>query len=43
MPVTGFPTIRLFKPNDTTPVDYSGDRSLTDLMSFVEKETGIVI
>lgn len=40
MPVTGFPTIRLFKPNDKTPVDYSGDRSLNDLVSFIEQHYG---
>jgi protein disulfide-isomerase A1 len=36
MAVTGFPTIRLFKPNDPTPVDYQGDRSLNDLIQFIE-------
>lgn len=40
MPVTGFPTIRLFKPNSRSPVDYSGDRSLKDLVTFLEKQTG---
>lgn len=40
MPVTGFPTIRLFKPNSRSPVDYSGDRSLKDLVKFLEKQTG---
>lgn len=40
MPVTGFPTLRLFKPNSRTPVDYSGDRSLKDLVKFMETETG---
>lgn len=40
MPVTGFPTLKLFKPNSETPVDYSGDRSLKDLVQFLEKETG---
>jgi protein disulfide-isomerase A1 len=40
MPVTGFPTIRLFKPNDTNPVDYSGDRSLADLLNFLETNYG---
>lgn len=32
MPVTGFPTLRLFKPGSKTPVDYQGDRSLKDLV-----------
>jgi hypothetical protein len=40
MPVTGFPTIRLFKPNDTNPVDYSGDWSLADLLNFLETNYG---
>ena len=39
MPVTGFPTIRLFLPNNDTPVDYSGDRSLKDLVKFLETQT----
>ena len=39
MPVSGFPTIRLFKPNSRSPVDYSGDRSLKDLVQFLEKQT----
>jgi protein disulfide isomerase len=32
MPVTGFPTLRLFKPGNKEPVDYQGDRSLKDLV-----------
>lgn len=40
MPVQGFPTIRLFKPASKTPVDYSGDRSLKDLVKFLETELG---
>lgn len=40
MPVQGFPTLRLFKPGDATPVDYSGDRSLKDLVKFLETQTG---
>lgn len=36
MPVTGFPTLKLFKPNSRTPVDYTGDRSLKDLVKFLE-------
>ena len=36
MPVTGFPTLRLFKPNNTNPIDYTGDRSLGDLLNFIE-------
>ena len=40
MPVSGFPTLRLFKPGNKTPVDYQGDRSLKDLVKFLEKELG---
>lgn len=32
MPVTGFPTLKLFKPNSRTAVNYEGDRSLKDLV-----------
>lgn len=39
MPVTGFPTLRLFKPGSKTPVDYQGDRSLKDLVKFLETNT----
>lgn len=41
MPIQGFPTIRLFKPGQSEPLDYAGDRSLEDLIKFVEKETRI--
>ena len=40
MPVTGFPTLKLFKPNSKTPVNYEGDRSLKDLVKFMETQTG---
>lgn len=40
MPVSGFPTLRLFKPNSKTPVDYNGDRSLKDLVKFLETNVG---
>ena len=40
MPVSGFPTLRLFKPNDKTPVDYNGDRSMKDLVKFLETNVG---
>ena len=36
MPVQGFPTLRLFKPNDKTPVDYTGDRSMKDMLQFIK-------
>ena len=41
MPVSGFPTLRLFKPGSKTPVDYQGDRSLDDLMKFLKDNTGL--
>jgi protein disulfide-isomerase A1 len=40
MPVQGFPTLRLFKPGSTTPVDYNGDRSLKDIVKFLEDNVG---
>ena len=36
MPVSGFPTIRLFKPRSKTPVDYNNERSLEELTKFLE-------
>lgn len=38
--VQGFPTLKLYKPGSETPVDYEGDRSFGDLVSFLETETG---
>lgn len=40
MPVTGFPTLKLFKPNSKVGVNYDGDRSLKDLVKFLETQTG---
>ena len=40
MPVSGFPTLRLFKPGSKTPVDYQGDRSLKDLVKFLTDNLG---
>ena len=36
MPVSGFPTIRLFKPGNRTPVDYTSERTMKDLVKFLE-------
>lgn len=41
MPVKGFPTIRLFKPNVEKPIDYEGGRTLNELLMFLSKETGM--
>lgn len=38
--IQGFPTLKLYKPGSETPVDYEGDRSFGDLVSFLETETG---
>ncbi len=38
--IQGFPTIKLYKPDSETPVDYTGDRSLEDLVKFLQTETG---
>ncbi|KAJ3222112.1 protein disulfide-isomerase precursor [Clydaea vesicula] len=35
--VEGFPTIKLFKANDNTIVDYEGDRTLDSFVSFLKK------
>lgn len=40
MPVTGFPTLKLFKPGSKTGIAYEGDRSLKDLVKFLETQTG---
>ena len=37
MPVSGFPTLRLFKPGSKTPVDYNNERSLKELVKFLEE------
>ena len=42
--VEGFPTLKLYKPGQSSdPVDYQGDRSLDDLMKFLEKEMGTTL
>lgn len=33
--------MKLYKPGNDTPVDYEGDRSFNDLVSFLETETGV--
>jgi protein disulfide-isomerase A1 len=39
MDVQGFPTIKLFKASDKdTPVDFDGERDLSGLVDFLEKE-----
>lgn len=38
--VKGFPTLKLFTPGNATPVDYNGDRSLADLVKFLETQLG---
>ncbi|ORZ30270.1 hypothetical protein BCR44DRAFT_53441 [Catenaria anguillulae PL171] len=35
--VEGFPTLRLYKAKDNAVVEYNGDRSLEDLVSFIGK------
>jgi len=35
LPVKGFPTLLFFKAGETTPIEYSGDRSFGDLEKFV--------
>ena len=37
--IQGFPTIKLYKAGDkTNPVEYSGDRSIEDLIKFVKEK-----
>ena len=38
--VKGFPTLKLFSPGNATPTDYSGDRSLNDMVKFLETQMG---
>jgi len=39
--IKGFPTIKLFTKGDkATPIDYEGNRSKEDLISFISKHTG---
>lgn len=40
MSVTGFPTLKLYKPDNKTGILYEGDRSLKDLVKFLETQTG---
>jgi len=35
----GFPTLKLFKAGDNEVIDYNGDRSLEDLISFLKTNT----
>jgi len=35
--VRGFPTIKFFPAGVDSPVDYDGDRSLADFVSFIKK------
>ncbi|KAI7900930.1 thioredoxin-like protein [Cokeromyces recurvatus] len=41
--VTGFPTLKLFKAETNEMVDYNGDRSLEDLVKFLNEQTGLKI
>jgi len=42
--VKGFPTIRFYKKGEkSTPMDYSGERTLDGFVAFLEKEMGISI
>ena len=42
--IEGFPTIYLYKPGSKPdPVTYEGDRTLDDLIQFIERETGLDI
>ena len=36
MQVSGFPTLKLFKKGNPNPIDYTGDRSLKDIVKFLE-------
>ena len=38
--IKGFPTVKLFaKKGKTAPVEYEGDRSLLDLLKFLQQNT----
>ena len=38
--ISGFPTLKLYKAGTDVPTDYNGDRSLKDLVQFLETEMG---
>lgn len=39
--VTGFPTLKWFPAGSDTPEDYSGGRSVEDLVDFINSKTGL--
>lgn len=39
--IKGFPTIKFFPAGSKEPKDYTNDRSLEELVSFIKKETGL--
>jgi len=41
--VRGFPTLKFFRATDKVPLDYEGDRSLNNLVSFIEDHASLVL
>jgi protein disulfide-isomerase A6 len=39
--INGFPTVLLHDPNSKRFIQYTGDRSITDLVKFVSDNTGV--
>jgi hypothetical protein len=38
--IRGFPTLKLFSGKDkSTPIDYNGDRTLDDMLKFIEQHS----
>jgi len=38
--VSGFPTLKFFKKGSTQPTDYNGGREASDIIDFINQETG---
>jgi protein disulfide-isomerase A6 len=38
--VSGFPTLKFFKKGSTTPTDYNGGREASDIIDFINQESG---
>eukprot|EP00792_Barthelona_sp_PAP020_P005101 TRINITY_DN2497_c0_g1_i1.p1 TRINITY_DN2497_c0_g1~~TRINITY_DN2497_c0_g1_i1.p1 ORF type:complete len:366 (-),score=119.17 TRINITY_DN2497_c0_g1_i1:916-2013(-) len=39
--IRGYPTVKFFPAGKTEPIDYSGQRTVESILSFIHKETGV--